>query len=426
MNKNIKNYKTVHLVLRPLCIDDVQAVYSYIGNHDNTKYMRAGQQSMEDCAEFISRIADNEYIFAVEYCSRVIGTAELTVCKDNEGVLGWVIHRDYWGRGFCTEIGNCLLKIAFEELNLRRVYAHCDTENIGSWRVMEKIGMRREGCFVGGRCAYKFSPDYHGNEYSYAILRDEYFGEKPDYRREMLKLLSIEFNCAPEDFKKSENTLTKSVLNSGRRHYSDEPYFFHMVTTGVGAVVTADECLHEFLCGFLKDRVGHTLFEIPNLLILEKELNSFGYTLTTTYHMFLPNKNVFPQRNYHVKWFLGKEEIERFYGDKRFPNAICEKYLSHRPDTVAVCAYDGDNIMGMAGCSLDAPRWQQIGIDVMPEYRSMGVGTYLVTLLKNNIIRQGYIPFYGTSLSNYHSWNIALNCGFSPEWVEIGANKINR
>ncbi len=37
----------------------------------------------------------------------------------------------------------------------------------------------------------------------------------------------------------------------------------------------------------------------------------------------------------------------------------------------------------MAGCSEDGPHWQQIGIDVMPEYRSKGIGTYLVTLLKN-------------------------------------------
>ena len=43
---------------------------------------------------------------------------------------------------------------------------------------------------------------------------------------------------------------------------------------------------------------------------------------------------------------------------------------------------------------------------------------------KNEIIKNGNIPFYGTSVSNYHSWNIALNCGFSPAWIEIGAVKI--
>ena len=68
--------------------------------------------------------------------------------------------------------------------------------------------------------------------------------------------------------------------------------------------------------------------------------------------------------------------------------------------------------------------WMQIGIDVMPEYRSKGVGTYLVTLLKNRITEMGDIPFYGTGAGNLHSQNIALNCGFKPAWVEIEAKPI--
>ena len=47
-----------------------------------------------------------------------------------------------------------------------------------------------------------------------------------------------------------------------------------------------------------------------------------------------------------------------------------------------------------------------------------------MTLLKNKITELGQIPFYGTSLSNYHSWNVALNSGFRPVWVEIGSKKI--
>lgn len=46
-------------------------------------------------------------------------------------------------------------------------------------------------------------------------------------------------------------------------------------------------------------------------------------------------------------------------------------------------------------------------------------GTKLVQLLKNETLNRGAIPFYGTSLSNLHSWNIAINAGFYPAWVEI-------
>ncbi|MBE6609324.1 MAG: GNAT family N-acetyltransferase [Ruminococcaceae bacterium] len=243
------------------------------------------------------------------------------------------------------------------------------------------------------------------------------------YLPQLKELLALEYNCSKADFDSEESLLTVSALKEGRRVYSSEKYFFHMVTLGKNAVVTADEALHPFLSDFIKNRTGHWLFEIPNLLPLEKELNRFGYTLSQTHHMFLPCRDVTPEKDFSVKWFHG-EEIWQFYGDERFPNAICSEFLPHRPDRTVVCAYDGDEIIGMAGCSEDAPNWMQIGIDVMPKYRSKGIGTYLVTVLKNRIEENGNIPFYGTSVSNYRSWNIALNCGFRPAWVEIGANKI--
>ena len=240
--------------------------------------------------------------------------------------------------------------------------------------------------------------------------------------QKLRELLSLEYNCNPDDFLKSKNVLTISKLHEGRRVYSTEKYFFHMMTMGGNAVLTADDCMQDFLGAYIDGKPGHYLFEIPNLLPIEHELHKYGYTLTQTHHMFLSCKKVDTARSYSVKWFYD-DEIRRFYGDERFPNAICSEYKPERPDRIVVCAYDGNEIMGMAGCSEDAPHWQQIGIDVMPGYRSKGVGTYLVTLLKNKILERGDIPFYGTSVSNYHSWNIALNCGFKPTWLEIGAQE---
>lgn len=140
-------------------------------------------------------------------------------------------------------------------------------------------------------------------------------------QRKLFQLLSLEYNCEPEDFIKKENVLTISSLKEGRRKYSEKPYFFHMVTTGKNAVITADERLHPYLTDFMKDRTGHWLFEIPNLLPVERELNLYGYSLTGTYHMFLSGTEVNPVKKYPVKWFYGSE-ILQFYGDKRFPNAI--------------------------------------------------------------------------------------------------------
>lgn len=256
-----------------------------------------------------------------------------------------------------------------------------------------------------------------------AAYRDIGSAASRPFLSELLCLLARECNCSPEDFGKEENILTSSVLCEGQRRYSSDQKFFHMVTTGGNAVITADECLHPFLREFMKDRMGHWLFEQPNLLPLERELARFGYTLSMSWHLFLSCTAVAPKGNFSVRWLDGGE-LDRFAEGPRFSNAICGDKM--RPNRLAVCAMDGDRIMGMAGCSEDAPGWYQIGVDVLPAYRSHGVGTYLVTLLKDRLIADGNIPFYGTSLSNLHSWNIALNAGFRPTWVEIGAVRRER
>ena len=244
---------------------------------------------------------------------------------------------------------------------------------------------------------------------------------KKEHRQALYELLAGEYNCAPDAFTREENVLTEAASIRGR-HYGEEQYFFHMVSCGGNAVATAALCLHPFLRRFLEKEPGFRLFEQPNLRLLEAELEKQGYTLTATHHMFLPGEDRPTRLETPVRWYLG-EEIHRFYGDGRFPNAICPRFQPERPDTMVVCAMDGETIQAMAGCSEDAPHWLQIGIDVLPEYRSRGLGTYLVQLLKARIQEQGDTPFYGTDVANYHSWNIALNAGFYPAWIEIGAEK---
>ncbi len=244
------------------------------------------------------------------------------------------------------------------------------------------------------------------------------------FNNELTRLLSIEFNCAPEDFSRSEDILTVSALNEGRRIYSPEKPIFKMATLGRNTVISADEYLHGFLHEFISDVHGHRLFELPALMKINEELRRYGHTLSPTYHMFMPKKLAPAVGNYDVKWFFCRD-IDQFYGDERFPNAICSEFDHNRPDRIVVCAFDGNEIMGMAGCSEDAPHWQQIGIDVMPEYRSKGLGTFLVSLLAQRIAESGDIPFYGAAIANYHSWNIAINCGFRPAWVEINSKKMH-
>lgn len=247
-----------------------------------------------------------------------------------------------------------------------------------------------------------------------------------DYANELKKLLALEYGCSESDVGGASNHITAYTENRGRR-YSDDGGFFTMATLGTGCLIRADERMIPFLRDFAaREDPAHFLFSAERLAELGAELGRFGYTLNGAHHMFLPKIRVELPQKFPVKRLDGLEEFKRFYGDKRFANALCDEYRPERPDVIALLAMDGDEIMGMAGASRDfagSPGWLQIGIDVLPEYRGKGVGAFLVNELKEIILENGDIPFYGTAPANIHSQNIAINCGFRPAWTEISAKK---
>jgi [ribosomal protein S5]-alanine N-acetyltransferase len=78
---------------------------------------------------------------------RLIGACGLNITNREfrEAEVWYVLQRHRWGNGYITEAAGALLQYGFEELGLHRIWAQCVPENVGSARVMEKIGMQREG-----------------------------------------------------------------------------------------------------------------------------------------------------------------------------------------------------------------------------------------------------------------------------------------
>lgn len=91
----------------------------------------------------------------------------------SEGLIGYLVDPAYAGRGIGTAVTTALLRLAFGELGLHRVTAGCFADNVASWRVMEKIGMRREGHSV--RDAWHAELGWVDG-YAYAILAEEWQG----------------------------------------------------------------------------------------------------------------------------------------------------------------------------------------------------------------------------------------------------------
>jgi RimJ/RimL family protein N-acetyltransferase len=177
----MRTLETERLILRKFKEDDFTAVHSYASSKENTLYMLFGPNSDEETKTFIkSAIAKAEETPITHYHHAVtlksgglIGSCGLHIDGDN-AEIGWLIHKDYWKQGYGTELGNALLKFAFDDLGLRRITGHCDSENIGSSKLMEKIGMRREGLFYDSQPPHKGSSRAYSDELAYAILKDDW------------------------------------------------------------------------------------------------------------------------------------------------------------------------------------------------------------------------------------------------------------
>lgn len=87
----------------------------------------------------------------------------------NKAELGYVLSKDYWNQGILTEATEVIMRYGFLELGLNRIEAQCNIDNIGSYRVMEKLGMVMEGVL---RKQLKIKGEYL-DQRMYSKLRSE-------------------------------------------------------------------------------------------------------------------------------------------------------------------------------------------------------------------------------------------------------------
>lgn len=169
------------LLLREFVKSDFEAVHEYARDPDVVRYMEWGPNGREATRKFIDialawqKESDRQiYEFAVTLKSEnvLIGACGVRISPSDPGQadIGYCYNKMYWRQGYAAEAGRCLLIFGFEKLELHRIVATCDTENLGSSGVMEKIGMRREGHFIEDK---KIKGHYR-DTYLYAILRSEW------------------------------------------------------------------------------------------------------------------------------------------------------------------------------------------------------------------------------------------------------------
>jgi RimJ/RimL family protein N-acetyltransferase len=174
--------RTSRLQLRPLTLADVDALVGYRSLPEVCRYVPFEPMGAETVTARLGTLWANRELTAagqsltlgVELAAsgELIGDVILFFRSetDRAGEVGWVFHPAHAGRGYATEAGEALLKLAFEGLGLHRVVARVDARNDASARVCERLGMRREAHLIRNEW---FKGEW-SSELDFALLEEEW------------------------------------------------------------------------------------------------------------------------------------------------------------------------------------------------------------------------------------------------------------
>ena len=147
---------TERLLLRRAARDDLDATWQFRKLPEVRDWLGAATDTYAAYRERYlrgTRLAD---LLIVELDGRVIGDLTVKVtdgwaqeeaadqARNVQAELGWVLDPAFGGKGYATEAVRAVVGLCFGPLRLRRVMAGCFYDNEPSWRLMERLGMRRE------------------------------------------------------------------------------------------------------------------------------------------------------------------------------------------------------------------------------------------------------------------------------------------
>ena len=173
------------LLIRRFKASDWQDLHEYMSKASVVEY-EPYEAFDEETSKKVAKLRSEDHAFyavILKESQTLIGHIYFTLCEPSHKktyVIGYVFNPNYGGKGYATEACKKIIEYGFEELDAHRIMARCNPENRKSWRLLERLHMRREGHFI--KCNYfnvdeNKEPIWH-DAYEYAILSEEWLSLK--------------------------------------------------------------------------------------------------------------------------------------------------------------------------------------------------------------------------------------------------------
>lgn len=174
-------YETRRLYVRNFVQDDWNDLYDYLSDREVVAFEPYEPLTKEECKKASRDRAMGNQFYAVclKENDKLIGNLYVNLNSEeyNTWEIGYVFNRTYQKKGYASESTKEMLAYLFRERNARRIIAMCDPRNEPSWRLLERIGMKREAHF---RKEVFFKKDENNqpiwkDTYIYAILKEDIY-----------------------------------------------------------------------------------------------------------------------------------------------------------------------------------------------------------------------------------------------------------
>lgn len=173
---------TERLIVRPFLERDYRDLHEYLSLKEIYQFEPGEPISLEEAKKIASERAMGTDFWAVtpkDNKKKLIGHVSFIQTEPKYFLtweIGYIFNPSFQNKGYASEAARAIIKYAFTELGAHRIVGHCNPENIPSWRVLEKCGMKREGLL---RKNAFFHKDRNGkplwiDSYEYAILAEDF------------------------------------------------------------------------------------------------------------------------------------------------------------------------------------------------------------------------------------------------------------
>ncbi len=170
--------RTERLLIRNFIPTDYNDLYEYLSDEETYKYEPGEPITLKKAKELCEERSKNNIFFAVELENKIIGHIYFEQIEPEHlktWEIGYIFNKRFHGKGFAAEAAKAVIQNGFNEKEVHKITAHCNPKNISSWKLLERVKMKREGKL---RKNIYFKKDKNGepiwqDTYEYGILKED-------------------------------------------------------------------------------------------------------------------------------------------------------------------------------------------------------------------------------------------------------------